>query len=293
MRWQWWVAYVLASMAVQVMRLVRWADQLRALGEGRLMRSLSIGAIGLTAIFFLPARLGELVRPVWIASREGIGVGEATSTVISERLIDGVMVGLLLVGTGLWVGYAGGLPRQEVSMIQRSGLLVGGVFMALMALIWGAALLNAQTQSLLSYLLGRWPALHERASGSVTRFHGGVLTLLRGRIIARYVTLSALLWLCNVLLLLLLFEGFQLGLPASSAFVVLGATAVGILVPAGAASIGPLHLAVVWSLGLFSVEGAVALNVATLLHLGQVVSNGAIGAIGAVALKWLGRQRAE
>ncbi len=285
MRWEWWIVYVLASAAVQGMRVWRWADQVRALGARRFERALSVGAVGQAAIFFLPARLGEFLRPVWIAAPGELSVAEATSTVVSERLIDGVLVGLLLLGTGLWVGQVGGLPEEAVAAIQRGGVLVGGAFMVLMAGVWFVALRDAQAQALLARLLGRWPALLSRISGMIERFHGGWLALMRGRAMGRFMVVSVILWLCNCLTTLLLFEGFGLSLPISSAFVVLGATAVGLLAPAGPASIGPLHLAVVWSLGLYGVADAVALNLATLLHLGHVVANGLIGLIGAAGLR--------
>jgi glycosyltransferase 2 family protein len=284
-RWGWWALYVLASVAIQAGRAWRWAEQLRALGEPRMARSLSVGAVGLAAIFLLPARLGELVRPVWIASPQGVSVGAASASVVSERLIDGALVGALLLGTGLWVGHTSALPAGAADTIWRGGVLVGGAFSLAMAAVWVAAWQDAPVQRLVAALCGRWPALQARISAAITRFHGGLLALVQGRVLARYLALSALIWAANCVTLVFLFWGFGLELPWSATCVVLGATAVSLLVPAGPASIGPLHLAVIWALGLYGVPDAVGLNIATLLHLAQVLANGAMGVMGAAWMR--------
>ena len=53
--------------------------------------------IGFAAIFLLPARIGEVLRPYLLARHEGLNAAATFATVIVERLLDLVTV-LLLFG---------------------------------------------------------------------------------------------------------------------------------------------------------------------------------------------------
>ncbi|MBI5499548.1 MAG: flippase-like domain-containing protein [Deltaproteobacteria bacterium] len=275
-RWPWVAAFVALGCAVQLLRMLRWTWQLRSLGDRRTGRSLSVGAAGLAAIFFLPVRLGEAARPLLIAHPGHVGLGQALATVVVERILDGVVVALLLLVVGLCV--AGDVA--EAGEILRAGGIVAGIFLGLglalaVALQWSAAV-----SRLLDRLLARRPALAARLKGGLERFRAGIATLGRPRDAAVYVALTAAMWALNGLCILPLFAAFGLALPWSAAFVVLGAQAVGFLVPAAPTSVGPFHYAVVWALGLYGLPSAVAFNFAVVNHLGTIAVNLVIGLAG-------------
>ena len=277
--WEWAALYVLAAIGVQGLRMGRWSLLLWWLGERQLRHSLAVGAVGLAAVFFLPARLGELVRPVLVARTKGVRVAHAAATIVVERMLDGMLVGLMLVGAGLFAGD----DATRGSMLRATGSLVGGGFLAVGAAIWVAALFADRWREPLIHRLRRVPRLADSADSTITRFRAGLLSLGRPAHATSYSALSAAMWILNALSLLLLFRAFDLELPLAAAFVVLGVQAVGILAPSAPTSLGTFHFAVVWALGSYGQSESLALGFATLYHLGQIAANLAVGLGGLAA----------
>ncbi|MBI5487564.1 MAG: flippase-like domain-containing protein [Deltaproteobacteria bacterium] len=287
-RWPWVATFVALGCVVQLLRMLRWTWQLRSLGDRRTGRSLSVGAAGLAAIFFLPVRLGEATRPLLIAHPGHVSVSQALATVVVERILDGVVVALLLLVVGVWV--AGDVA--EAGQILRAGGIVAGIFLGLGLVLALALWRTAGVSWLIDRLFGRRPALAQRLRGGLQRFRTGIATLGRPRDAAVYVALTVAMWLLNGLVILPLFVAFGLDLPWSAAFVVLGAQAVGFLVPAAPTSVGPFHYAVIWALGLYGFSSAVAFNFAVVCHLGTIAVNLLIG-VGGILGGGLTRTGAE
>ncbi len=283
--------YILVACFIQGLRMARWSLQLHSLGESSWFLSLPVGAIGLTAIFFLPARLGEFVRPAMIAKMGPVSLGEATASVVSERLIDGLLVGGLLIATGFWIQNLSRdtsvLPdlAEAARAIQYTGWGIGGFFLSATIGVWLVALQHRRVAAMADALLPG--ALAMRIGAIALRFHEGLKVLMATKHLALYVGLSVLLWGLSGWSLAPLFIACDAELPLVAAFVVLGATSVGILVPAGPASMGPFHFAVLWSLGLFGVSAEVGFSIAVLYHLSQVLANALVGILGALFLSFV------
>lgn len=88
----WVAAGILAAGATLVIRAQRWMRLLRPVGDVPLRAALSATAIGFASGVVLPFRLGELVRPVLLGRRTGIGLAPALSSVAVERLLDVLFV---------------------------------------------------------------------------------------------------------------------------------------------------------------------------------------------------------
>lgn len=280
--WSWIIAYVAAVCGIQALRMIRWSVLLHSLGEQRFRLTLPIGAVGLSAIFFLPARLGEVVRPVLIARSDSpVELGEVISTVVVERLMDGLLVGVLLVAVGLASG-----DLESASTIRSVGLGVGGIFTAIAIGVVVAARWSGWSIRLVHRLFGRWPTWASRLEGLIESFRSGLFTLLRShRHALGYLALSVLMWTCSGLALLLIVTAFDLSLPLLAVFVVIGVQSVGILVPSAPTTIGTFHYAVMWALGLYGLAEEVLFNFALVFHLGQVCGNLLVGLAGMLLLR--------
>jgi glycosyltransferase 2 family protein len=274
-RWGWVALYVGAIVFIQGVRILRWWLLLHALGEGRLGRTFAVGAVGLSAIFFLPARLGELARPV-LTDGDHIGFAEVSATVVLERLVDGVFVGLLILGVGFWVQDS--LPNAGT--IRVAGLLFGLAFLTAATGVFLAARFSTRWTRWVSRLLRRWPRLAERVNGVILRFEPALYVLVRSGRMGSYLALTGVIWVVNGASMILMFEALDLPLGARASFVLLGALAVGVLVPAGPTAIGTFHFAVMWATGLYGIGTAAAFEFAVALHLAQVAGNLLVGVAG-------------
>ena len=63
-----------------------------------------MGAIGNAALYLLPVRAGELVRPTLAAGEKGINLGQTAATSVIERIVDGLIVSAILFGALLTLG---------------------------------------------------------------------------------------------------------------------------------------------------------------------------------------------
>ena len=64
-------------------------------------RLLPISSVGFMAILVLPLRLGELVRPYFVARAGHVRMSAALGTVAVERIIDGLCISVLFFGAYL------------------------------------------------------------------------------------------------------------------------------------------------------------------------------------------------
>ena len=75
-----------------VLRALRWQYILAPLGETHFSNAFQATVIGFAASFLLPARAGEVIRPLLLARREGLPATATFATIILERLMDMVTV---------------------------------------------------------------------------------------------------------------------------------------------------------------------------------------------------------
>jgi hypothetical protein len=138
---KWWVLgpYLLSVGTFNYFRSVRWRFLLRPIATVRKRRLLAVSFIGFAAIMLLPFRLGEFVRPYMIRSapNERLAEGErhitltaATSTIVAERIIDGLYLSIVLALALLLVPTVHPLPDSVVGIpISVKHVRAGGYWM--------------------------------------------------------------------------------------------------------------------------------------------------------------------
>ena len=124
----WWLVPAVAVYFVGVwLRAWRWRYLLRpvkVLPVGLLFRTI---VIGYTANDILPFRLGEVVRAVVLGERGGVSKAATLTTIVVERIMDGLtMVGFMVVASLF-------LPLDDVlqNTVRLSAVLMGGVVVVL------------------------------------------------------------------------------------------------------------------------------------------------------------------
>jgi hypothetical protein len=149
---RWWVlpVYLVTLSAQTWFRSVRWRFLLRSITEVPKKRLLVVSLIGFGAIIVLPFRIGEIVRPLLVRTpaRERTGVTgrpltltAATSSVVAERIIDGLYLSLVLAVALLVVDTVHPLPDQvvgihvSVAWVRQGGFLMLALFSGLFATI--------------------------------------------------------------------------------------------------------------------------------------------------------------
>ena len=148
---RWWTAPLYAPLffAVTWFRSVRWRFLLRSIAEVPKTRLFAVSCVGFGAILLLPFRLGEIVRPYMVRTRPGdrrpgeraITMTAATSSVIAERIIDGLYLSIVLALSLVFVPTIVPLPDRVVGIpvtvahVRMSGYAMLGLFVLLFVTI--------------------------------------------------------------------------------------------------------------------------------------------------------------
>jgi glycosyltransferase 2 family protein len=124
---RWWtvVAYLGLLAASSYFRGIRWRLLLRPVAPVSSLEALSAVFVGSAAVLLLPLRLGETVRPIFIARTGRVSVLSALGTVVAERIIDGLVLSLILGAALLIVPTIVPLPQTVVGIPIATGAVRG------------------------------------------------------------------------------------------------------------------------------------------------------------------------
>jgi hypothetical protein len=271
--------YFLVLTAIHLARTVRWGILLEPVAKIPFARLNATAAVGFMALMILPFRLGEFARPYLVAERPRLRVSATLSSVVVERVTDGLFTAALLMVTLLAV--RDGTPGLHV--LRAAGL---GVFLAFAALL--AFLVLAYKNRQLAVRITRRvlgpisPRLADRASGMMDAFIHGLRLVPSRRKLILFFALTAGYWALNGAGMKILATGFGFRLSFKEAYTILGVLVVGVMIPAGPGMVGTFQAAVVLGLSLFypaarvGTAGNAFANVLWLTQLAQVTLFGVL-----------------
>ena len=94
----WLLPYLAICFVIHFCRAARWGALLSGIERVPFRALNEASAIGFMMLIVLPFRLGEFARPFLVAQRSGIRRSAAMTTVVLERIVDGIVVAALLRG---------------------------------------------------------------------------------------------------------------------------------------------------------------------------------------------------
>jgi glycosyltransferase 2 family protein len=249
----WWavVAYVPVLALTHFLRASRWRFLVAPIKPLPLRAVVALNWIGFFAIFAMPLRLGEIVRPALTKLRHGIPVSVGFGTVAVERVVDGLMTS----GCVAWALFA--LTRRPATDALTRSLpfygyaalaVFGGAFVALALFLWQRRLAVQVTERVVGWVSPKLGAFLADKVGGVA---DGVRSIGDARLGAGFALESAAYWLTNAAGMWLL--GWACGIPMTfgHAIAVMGILAIGILLPTGPGLFGNFQLAVSAALKLY------------------------------------------
>jgi uncharacterized protein (TIRG00374 family) len=272
--WRWVGLSVVVTVQTYVIRARRWQVLLAPIGPTRFRTAFRTTVIGFAANLLLPARAGEVLRPMLLARQEGLNAASAFSTVVVERLLDLVTVLLLFASAILFSGVAVPPAVENAGMVAAAAAITSLVLLAILA---------GHPER-----LGRWADrlsryLPARARDPVGRL---VRTLALGFKVMRSpahlglaLLFSVPLWLSLAFGIVFVSWAFGLELPVVASFLVLGYLTVGVAAPTPGAA-GGFHAAYKLAMTqLFGASASEAGAAAIVLHLVSFVPVALIGIV--------------
>jgi hypothetical protein len=247
--------YLAILLGIHLARTVRWGLLLEAVAKVPFARLNAVCAVGFMALVLLPFRLGEFARPYLVAERPRLRVSTALSSVVAERVVDGIFMGLLLVTALLAV--PDGAPG--VRLLRTGGVVVSLVFLGMLAFLVVAYRSRSLAVRIVTAVLRpASPRLADRAAGMLDAFIHGLRLVPDRRKAALFVLLTVVYWGLNALGMSVLARGFGFDLGVVESCALLGVLVVGVMIPAGPGMVGTFQGAIVVGLALFAPAEAVA-----------------------------------
>ena len=273
------------QLVVQFLHWTRWGFMARQLGGLGWRQVFSLGAVGNAALYLMPARLGEVVRPTLMVTETGIDPEGAVATSVVERGVDGLAVSLLLLA-----GAPAYLAGTETSPLASWGIVLPALFLAVVVVSVLALYHEPVVANILDAGVGRISkGLAARLKGFVARFFGATRVLAARHLILPYALLTAGIWVGESISLRSLVSAVspETRLPAS--LHAIGVLGIANLLPSAPARVGVFEYAVALGLRPFSIAWADGLLLGAVFHVAALAVVVACGLAGL----WLGRIRFE
>jgi uncharacterized protein (TIRG00374 family) len=240
--------YFAVLLAIHLLRTWRWGLLLEPVARVPFARLNGVCAVGFMALILLPFRLGEFARPYLVADGKSVRVSAALSSVVVERVVDGLFTAALLVVVLLAV--PDGTPA--LGLLRAAGYAVFLAFAGLLVFLVIAYRNRALAVRLTGRVLGAVsPRAAERVSGMMDAFIHGLRVVPSRAKVALFFALTAAYWGLNAAGMALLARGFDMQLGVAAALGTLGALVVGVMIPAGPGMVGTFQAATVIGLSLF------------------------------------------
>ncbi|MCL4395899.1 MAG: flippase-like domain-containing protein [Chloroflexi bacterium] len=266
MNYAWLAAAVVLWCVSYTGRVVRWQLLFspRKMRTGKIFSALNIGYF-LSNI--LPARLGDIIRAYLIGDMEGVSKASALSTVVVERLSDGLSVVLLLAVTALYVPNIPAQAREGAIGVAATG--VAGILVLLLLSFQkerGLALLH-RLASPFGFLQrpSLWSSLESLIDGfAVLRSPKPIVGVAIAALYA-WVLGGVVFWLAMNAVGLR--DPSGAAMPLAAAFLVMTVTSLVVVIPSSPGYLGVFHYVAVLTLtGVYNVDKSNALTYAVVIH---------------------------
>jgi len=272
MDWTWMLLSFPFGIMAQALRGWRWRQTLEPV-TGQPRKSVSVNAVFLSyAASLMVPRIGEFTRCGVLKRWEGISFTKALGTVVTERIVDMLLM-LLIVGATLLLEMS-----TFGTFFQQTGTNIGGILSGFTWAGWLVTVICMVAMGILLYILLRNLSIYNIVRTTVSDIWQGVMSLRRVRSLPLFLLMTAGIWLCYFLHYYLTFFCFDftahLGLGCALVTFVVGSIAVIVPTPNGA---GPWHFAVKTMLILYGVADEQALYFVLIVHTVQTLLVIALG----------------
>jgi len=219
--------------------------------------------IGYMGNNLLPLRAGEVLR-AYVMTRRGQRLWTTVGTIVVERVLDGLAVGLILA----YLLFAVALPRE----LWWASVVFVAVDLALIGVLAVMAAAPELSRRMLLAVVDRVARpLTRRVSDTLDTFSEGLRGVRTPAHLAPMLGWSVAGWLLWALSAWSGLYAARLELPLSASWAVLGFVGLGVSLPSSPGFAGIVQAATVLALALFGVPRQEALGFSLLLHAAQFV----------------------
>jgi glycosyltransferase 2 family protein len=282
--------YLLILAVTHLLRASRWEYLLRPLGASLPFKRLFlISSVGFMAILALPVRLGEFVRPYFVARERKVRMSALVGAVAVERIVDGLLISILFFCA--YLASAGALFTRELRL--AAWLSLGGFFGLTLFLVLAQLWTERTIAFALRVTLLQWlaPSRAHQIGDKLRSLISGFRPLADRRNFSIFLLQSILYWGTNGFGMWILARQMNLPISLGAAYVTMAFTGVVLSLPNSPGLVGQFHAAIKLALCAYvpaSVVNSTGMAYAIVLHGIQTLWYIAIGLLSLPALSRTG-----
>ena len=267
---------IIPAVIIQILsywvRAMRWTLMLSSIKKISTSRIFPIICINYLANNLLPLRAGEFVRAYMIGQKEGISKATALSTVIVERVYDGVTLALFF---GV-IAFIYPFPTS----VKISGALLSMVFVVALLFILVIALFREKALKVINFFLKFLPEkIRVKVYGILEKLIDGFDVIKDKKNLLMIAFYSVLAWCMEACLIYAIAAAFGFSSTFYLALITLVFVNFFIMIPSSPGNIGTFEGACRYSLGLFNVTKDVTASFALIYRVFQYIPITIIGFI--------------
>ena len=272
MNWTWMLLSFPFGILAQALRGWRWQQTLEPVGE-QPRRSVTVNSIFISyAVSLLIPRVGEVTRCAVLKRWDDVSFPKALGTVVTERVIDSLLVMLVTALTLLFEMSIFG------TFFEKTGTSLDVILSSFTPAGWLVTAICALAVVVLAIVLFKHLSIYNKVRLTVQGIWEGITSLRHVRRLPLFFAMTIGIWLCYFLHYYLTFFCFSftahLGMGCALVTFVVGSIAVIVPTPNGA---GPWHFAVKTMLILYGVADNEALYFVLIVHTVQTMLVALVG----------------
>ncbi len=237
--------------------------------------------VGFTVTFLFPGRLGEIIKPIYVARKENLRTGFAIGTVVVERIFDMstmcLFLGIFLLARPLYAGYFS-LSAESAHRLTFWGIVgvafAGGLLVITLLLYF----FKDRALKVVAVLFRPLPEkLRTRALGLVREFIDGLQIFHSVGNLALYTLLSFVVWLAIIFFYWVFFLAYHVQIPYFVLVPYIFLTMVGASIPTPGMVGGFDYFSKLGMTSFYGIDPNLAVGMTLVTHTIQVVVTCALG----------------
>jgi uncharacterized protein (TIRG00374 family) len=263
-------------------RALRWRYLLvHEKKDVRFSSMVTANVVGFTITFVFPGRIGEVVKPLYLAQKEGIRKGFAVGTVVVERIFDiftmCLFVGLFLLARPLFPGLFEVAP-EAYSRLTFWGIVGSSFALGLLVLIMLLYFFREKAVRAIGFFLKLFPErVRRRILELVHEFIDGLKFFHSPGNLLMYTLLSFVVWLSIILYYWVLMFAFHVRVPYFLLVPFVFMTMVGASIPTPGMAGGYDYFSKLGMTSLLHVDPNLAVGMTLVMHTIQVLVTCVLG----------------
>jgi len=236
------------------LRALRWQFILLPVKRVRHSSALLTTAVGYAALSLLPARMGDLIRPLLLARREKFPASASLASILTERVFDLWSVVFYFLLFVVWppaMPNLRGEATRNLEVLSLSGYVAGAGLLLGTAILLGLFRYQDRFIDGITRPVARIrPSWRQPAANFLEHFLDGLRVLQRPRDLLITTVASLVMWYVIFWQIQMTLFAFDVHLPLRASFLIVTLTVIGLAVPTPG-GVGGFHKASQVGLTLF------------------------------------------